>query len=302
MPVEYREAHGPDLVIVGSASRDIDAADPRGWRLGGGVTYASRVAAGLGLRVGAVIGLDAEAASATELAQLRALRVQLRPVPLRSGPVFENRETDAGRSQIAHSASDVIDPASLPVAWRRAAGFLFDPVAAELPDEWAGLPLQTALVALDLQGMVRVIEAGQPVCPRPLRRGSLVSRADLVTISAEDARGGAVDLATIVAREGQEMVVKHGERGGLHVYHRGGRTWMRRLPAVPARRIVDRTGAGDAFIAGWIVGRLVLRHAVHADARALHLAASLAALTVERTPVDRTSVRNRLAELERPMR
>ena len=30
----------PTLVVVGAATRDIDAADPRGWKLGGGVTYA----------------------------------------------------------------------------------------------------------------------------------------------------------------------------------------------------------------------------------------------------------------------
>jgi hypothetical protein len=28
----------PDVVVVGSAARDIDPTDPRGWRLGGGVT------------------------------------------------------------------------------------------------------------------------------------------------------------------------------------------------------------------------------------------------------------------------
>ena len=44
----------PDAVVVGSAARDVTAADRRGWRLGGGVTYGALTLARLGLRVGAV--------------------------------------------------------------------------------------------------------------------------------------------------------------------------------------------------------------------------------------------------------
>ena len=44
-----------DVVHVGSASRDLTDDDPRGWRLGGGVTFAALTTARLGLRTAAVI-------------------------------------------------------------------------------------------------------------------------------------------------------------------------------------------------------------------------------------------------------
>ena len=54
----------PDLIVVGAASRDVTPDDPRGWRLGGAVSYASLAAARLGLRVGCVMGVDEPAAGA----------------------------------------------------------------------------------------------------------------------------------------------------------------------------------------------------------------------------------------------
>ena len=61
----------PSVLIVGAASRDLAADDPRGWRLGGGVSYGGLTLARLGLRVRAVVGADAEAARAWELDLLR---------------------------------------------------------------------------------------------------------------------------------------------------------------------------------------------------------------------------------------
>ncbi len=40
----------PDVVIVGSATRDLSDEDPRGWMLGGGVTFGALALARLGLR------------------------------------------------------------------------------------------------------------------------------------------------------------------------------------------------------------------------------------------------------------
>ena len=47
---------GVEVVHVGSACRDVVAEDPRGWRLGGGVTYAALTTARLGLRTAAIVG------------------------------------------------------------------------------------------------------------------------------------------------------------------------------------------------------------------------------------------------------
>ena len=90
---------GIEVVHIGSACRDVVPEDPRGWRLGGGVTYASLTTARLGLRTAAIVGVDATAATASELDTLRDAGVDLRLVPLAEGPVFRNQETPSGRLQ-----------------------------------------------------------------------------------------------------------------------------------------------------------------------------------------------------------
>lgn len=310
MASEYRHEGPPDLVVLGAASRDLQADDSRGWRLGGGVTYSSFTAARLGVRVGAVIGLDTKAAEARELTALEALGVQLHRARLRHGPVFENRETAAGRRQIAHSLSDPISPDELPPAWRDRPAYLINPVAGELDDGWAQVLPRAALVGLDCQGLMRDLIAGEAVRAIALRPGALVRRADLMALSDEDARGGAPELRAILTRDGQELVVKNGVRGALHVVRSGGALAMRLLPIFPSRRTVDRTGAGDAFLAAWMCGHLALGVSIAprgtvalggaspaSIVRPLVLAALAASLTVEREPTDAASLRKRAAEL-----
>src|SRR6476646_6533517 len=88
-----------EVVHIGSAARDIAPDDPRGWRLGGGVTYAALTTARLGLRTAAGVGVDSTAATASELDMLRQAGVDLLLVPLEEGPIFHNLETPHGRVQ-----------------------------------------------------------------------------------------------------------------------------------------------------------------------------------------------------------
>ena len=44
----------PQVVVIGAASRDLVDDDPRGWRLGGGVSYSALALARLGLPVRAL--------------------------------------------------------------------------------------------------------------------------------------------------------------------------------------------------------------------------------------------------------
>src|SRR5688572_32327134 len=119
----------PQLVVVGAAARDVDALDPRGWRLGGGVSYSTLLAARLGVRVGSLIGLDEEAQGAHELDLMREAGAELEIVPLERGPLFENIEGPRGRRQICRGLSDLLPPAALPPRWRGARAFLLAPVA-----------------------------------------------------------------------------------------------------------------------------------------------------------------------------
>src|SRR5687768_8052886 len=94
-------------------------------------------AARLGMGVKALIGVDADAATAAELDILRDAGADVVLVPLASGPVFDNRQTSHGRVQYAVSASDLMPAHALPADWRDAPSVLLTPVAAELGPDWA---------------------------------------------------------------------------------------------------------------------------------------------------------------------
>src|SRR5690349_17239222 len=130
----------PTVVVVGAAARDLVDDDPRGWRLGGGVSYSALVTARLGLPTGALIGVDEEAAGAPELDLLREAGVDVRLVELAHGPVFVNIERPEGRHQLCEDRSDPVPVDAVPDEWRAAPGWILAPVAAELPPAWATLP------------------------------------------------------------------------------------------------------------------------------------------------------------------
>jgi hypothetical protein len=163
-------------VVVGSASRDLAAADPRGWRLGGAVTYAGLALARLGLRPRILLGADASALAASELDLIRDAGADLRLVRLARSPVFDNREVGGVRAQ------HCLEPGS--PAGLRVAGGVADrdrlglgPVAGSCPDEW-GACLQAAHVALGWQGSSQS-PARRARCSACAWPSPLLARADL---------------------------------------------------------------------------------------------------------------------------
>lgn len=256
---EELAAAPPQVVVVGAASRDVAADDPRGWRLGGGVTYATLALARLGLRVGAVIGVDADAAGARELDLLRAAGAALVPVPLARGPVFENIERPGGRVQRALTVSDPVPPTALPDPWRAAGAWLFNPVAGEVPPAWASVAPDAAAVAVGWQGLLRDLEAGRRVRRIPPSASPLLARAALVGVSADDLDAGTpLDALTALLPPGATLLLTRGERGGVAVEVGADRLPLRSRawPAIPTERTVDPTGAGDLLLAGVFAARV----------------------------------------------
>jgi sugar/nucleoside kinase (ribokinase family) len=249
----------PAVVVVGAAARDVDRGDPRGWRLGGGVAYGALTLARLGLRVGALVGLDPAAAEAVELELLRSAGVSLVGVPLARGPVFENREVAGRRIQHCLAVSDPLPVGALPDGWRRAPGWLFAPVADELGEEWAAVPPPAGIVGLGWQGLLRELSPGRRTRRRPPRPSPLLARADLVGVSRDDLDPD-VPISAIVAplAPGATLALTAGPHGGLILAPSPtGRRWIR-YPALAARRTVDPTGAGDVFLAVLLAVRLGL--------------------------------------------
>ena len=79
------------VVVVGAASRDVVDDDPRGWRLGGAVTFARWPWPASGFEVRALVGADAEAAAASELDLLRSAGVAVALAALASRPGVRQR-------------------------------------------------------------------------------------------------------------------------------------------------------------------------------------------------------------------
>jgi 1D-myo-inositol 3-kinase len=242
----------PRIVVIGSAARDVAPDDPRGWRLGGAVSYGALTISRLGVATGAVIGVDAQAARAPELDLLRQAGVDVVIAELEHGPIFDNREGPAGRVQHCLDPGDPVTPDHLPDGWRDAPGWLLAPVAGELPDAWAEQPPREALVGVAWQGMLRHL--GRPVTRRAPEPSAIVRRADVIGVSVHDLDAG-TDLATLTGllRPGATLLLTRGDSGGLAVsMTSAGERAVRRYPAVAAEASVDPTGAGDVFLAAFL--------------------------------------------------
>ncbi|HET7728325.1 MAG TPA: PfkB family carbohydrate kinase [Candidatus Limnocylindrales bacterium] len=294
----------PTIVVVAAAAKDIAPDDPRGWRLGGGVSYSALTTALLGVPTGAIVGVDAVTETAHELDLLRAAGVDVRVVRLGHGPVFENIERPEGRLQHSEGPSDPVPIDAVPPGWADAPGWILAPVAAELPDAWATVPSPAATVAVGWQGLLRVLRRGEAVEHLPPSRLPILDRADLVGVSRDDV-DHSIELAELCRhlRPGATLAVTQGDRGGL-VMEAGqdGVHHLRHYPAVHSHRIVDPTGAGDVFLAALAAARIEPRLVGGRIATGydLLLAAAAASLVLEGPGLlgvpDRAAVRARMQE------
>lgn len=276
----------PDVVHVGSACRDLVADAPRGWRLGGGVSYASLTTARLGLRTAAVVGVDDLAATATELDLLRDAGVEILAVPLAEGPVFRNEETPSGRVQHWPVRGDALPVQGLPAAWLRAAAWSLVPVASELGDAWASAVPAEAFVSLAWQGLLREQGLDQRTARRAPGSSLLLALARLVGVSREDLPTGTKPAAlTALVRRGAQVALTDGFHGGeLITAQSDPEPAVIRWAAIPPDRVVDPTGAGDVFLAALLAA--MIRPGLTIDlargpATAVDFAAAAASLVVE---------------------
>jgi len=297
----------PRVVVVGAAARDIARDDPRGWRLGGGVTYSALTTARLGLPTAALVGVDEAATTALELDLLRAAGVDVHLVELERGPVFDNVETPAGRIQVGHERADPIPVARLPAAWRTAPAWILATVADELPPAWADVPNEGALVAAGWQGLLREVVAGQRVRRLPPGPSPIAARADLVGVSRDDlGPEEAVNDLFRYLHPGATLVLTQGDHGGLVMTAgQNGPSAMYHYPAIRSPAIVDPTGAGDVFLAALLAARAEPRLVGgRIDKRFdVLLAAAVASLVLEGQGLlgdpERSAVRRRMSAARR---
>lgn len=250
-PARARQ-RAPEIVHVGAACRDVAPDDPRGWRMGGGVTYAALTTARLGLRTAAVVGVDAAARSGAELDLLRAAGVDVMLVPLAAGPIFHNVEHPAGRVQTCVQPSEPLPVPPLPESWLAAPAWSLAPVAGEVRDAWVPAIPDRAYVAVAWQGFLRNLETGRQVTRRPPEASPLLERADLVGVSHHDVDPATpIEALATLLRPGALLLVTQGIEGGFLVTLGAERHPARELRYLATRSDgeVDPTGAGDTFLA-----------------------------------------------------
>jgi sugar/nucleoside kinase (ribokinase family) len=245
-------ARGPEVIVLGAACRDVAPDDPRGWRMGGGVSYSALATARLGLRTAAIIGLDWQAESATELDMLTDAGVDLLRVPLARGTIFHNLETPAGRVQTCVDLGEAVPVVPLPDSWRAAPAWMVVPVSGETTDAWASAIPDHAFVAVGWQGLLRDLVPGSLTRRRPPVPSALLARADLVGLSHFDVDPATpVEALARVMRPGAWLVITQGAHGGLLTQVADGGRTGEVLRYAPARSEgeVDPVGAGDTFLA-----------------------------------------------------
>lgn len=275
-----------DVVHVGSASRDLTDDDPRGWRLGGGASYSALTTARLGLRTVAIVGVDALAATATELDLLRAADVELHLVELREGPVFRNIETPVGRVQHWPARGLALPVPNVPHSCRHARAWSLVPVASELGDEWASTVPGGAFTSLAWQGLLREQGPDGLTRQRAPARSRLLEAADLVGVSRQDLTPDTpLPAITRLLRPGARLAFTDGYHGGeLITLMPDGQERTERWVAAPPDRVVDPTGAGDVFLAALLAAMVRPDLTVRAARRSigdLEFAAAAASLVVE---------------------
>ncbi len=247
-------ARPPEVIHVGSACRDIAPEDPRGWRLGGGVTYSALTTARLGLRTAAVVGVDREARGASELDLLRDAGADLLLVPLPAGPVYHNVETPHGRVQTIVRKGVPLPVPPLPESWIASRAWMVAPVADEVHDEWVEPIPAGAFVGVAWQGLLRELEDGRGVTRKAPTASALIRRADVVGVSHHDVAPETPlhDLWALL-RPGAVLAVTQGPEGGLLLtLGTSGPIQTLRWRATRSDREVDPTGAGDTFLSALV--------------------------------------------------
>lgn len=223
-------------------------------RLGGSALYAAATAARLGAATTLVTRVGPHERAALDALCLE-LGVTLHALPSDITTTFAFRYDDAGRRHLRLRARAAeLALADLPASLHGADAVIFGTIARELDASLFGTTL-ARIEVLVAQGFLRGWTADGDIIARPWdAAATIIPRVTATVVSDED--GADVEAW---ARAGT-VVVTHAERGS-DVLADGRRE---HIHAFAAARIVDPTGAGDAFAAGLAVGLgegLVIRDA-----------------------------------------
>ncbi|MFO7680827.1 MAG: PfkB family carbohydrate kinase [Chloroflexota bacterium] len=227
-----------DYLTVGHITRDLT---PEGDKLGGAVSFSSRLAQALGCRTAVLTSCAPDFIWQHELPG-----VEIVSILAGQTTTFENVYTSTGRIQTISGVAAPILAQHVPEAWRRASIVHLGPVADEVDPAMIHL-FSNSMVCLTPQGWLRQWDENGRVSPKawrdapeflPLVAAVIVSHEDLPD---DDTLEQYQDLAKL-------LVVTRGHDGCTVYYD----DEIRHIPT-PKVKEVDATGAGDTFATAFFV-------------------------------------------------
>ncbi|HLF58180.1 MAG TPA: PfkB family carbohydrate kinase [Alphaproteobacteria bacterium] len=272
-----------DVCVLGHVTRDVirDGSGAARTQAGGAAYYGAAALARLGLRVGLVTKLAA--GDEGLLRELRRLGVAVAVKNSAATTVFEavRSENPEHRQYRALSVADPFAPSDLDGLHARA--ILMDPLTTH--DGFAALMEKAAavapVIALDIQGFVRKFLI--PGVPEKAVAAALAGLSHVTIVKADASEAAAIAgivepaaAARALARFGpREVIVTSGSKGSL-VWAEGA---LAEIPAFAPKRMVDATGAGDSYLAGYVAARLE----GHDPPQAARFGAAVASIKVGRS-------------------
>jgi sugar/nucleoside kinase (ribokinase family) len=285
------------FLAIGHVTRDVFPGE-EGWRLGGTVTYTSATAARLGATAAVVTRVGPQERAALE-ERCRALGIELHAVAGEVTTTFAFRYENGHRVLTLRARSRGLQLADVPVDLRAPDAVVLGSVAHEIDRSLLGA-FGAAATVVTAQGYLREWSADGTIHPRRWDDVAEVTANASAIVLSEDDVGGDLDeprrWASLRAARAPlpvdtPVIVTLAERGSL-VLASG---VERMVPAFHADRVVDPTGAGDAFAAGLSIALAEKRELLDA-VRFAHAVASFAVEAVGTEGLaDRARVEARMA-------
>ena len=249
-----------DVCVIGHITRDIvHTATSRVVEQPGGVPYyAGLIYANAGLRCAVITKLastDRDALTRRLSAAGVTLRLRTACTTAQFENIFEDRHQEV-RSQWVHVLGETFVISDLSDINARA--FHLGPLTnLDMDSAFIAAVAKRGQVYLDAQGMVRRV-VNERIQPGAWEEQHTALRDVYgLKINSEEARMlcpkmKLEDIGAALSQHGPKEVVITGARQGAMIWHAG---IVHHIDAVPVARIVDATGCGDAFFAGYITGR-----------------------------------------------
>ncbi|MBS7247648.1 MAG: PfkB family carbohydrate kinase [Candidatus Jordarchaeales archaeon] len=249
-----------DLTVIGHLTLDTISFQGQRWLMGGSPFYGGLTACKLGAKVAVVSKVASGSHRLMFSSLLNSAGVSAFILGGRATTCFEINYGASGRRLKLLSRADDLSFGEVPLEALDASAVLLSPVAGELNHEFventsSHCMRRGNLLAADLQGFTRTFsEDGDMAFKRPEKR--FLSSFDVIKGSEREVKSivecDYIDEALIqIAQLGPKVVIATlGEKGALAFYKD---EFFRVYPLKPVM-VVDPTGAGDAFIAAFLIG------------------------------------------------